>query len=56
MSGCEGKWRDVCKFLKQANSFNDKNEKEFAIRTEVDLNCDSKHIVYLVTCRTCGVQ
>ena len=54
-SGCARKRCGVCQFLPKTETFKDKNGKEFKINTG-PLNCDSKNVVYLITCKTCGMQ
>jgi len=53
-SGCGGKRCGVCSYLKESNSFTDRNGKKFTIKS--DLNCDSKNVVYLVSCKKCSIQ
>ena len=54
-SRCGGKRCGVCPFIKETGSFSDKAGKEYKIRTK-NLNCNSKCVVYLFTCKTCRMQ
>ena len=54
-SGCGKKRCDICPYIDETSSFQSQEGREYKIRAE-NLNCDSKHVVYLVTCKTCGVQ
>lgn len=54
--GCGAKRCAVCKILKNTTTFENKNGKQYSIRSEGELNCSSKCVVYLVTCKTCKIQ
>ena len=54
--GCGAKRCGVCKILKNTNTFESKNGKQYSIRSEGELNCSSKCVVYLVTCKICKIQ
>ena len=54
-SGCGKKRCEICPHIDETSSFQSQEGREYKIRAE-NLNCDSKHVVYLVTCKTCGVQ
>ena len=54
--GCGNKRCGVCKILKNTSTFEDKNGKQYSIRSEAELNCSSKCVVYLVTCKSCKIQ
>jgi len=53
-AGCGGKRCGVCSFLKETYSFKDNNGRHFTIKSS--LNCDSKNVVYLVSCKKCSMQ
>ena len=53
--GCSGKRCGVCSFIKCTTQFSDKEGKKYNIRVPA-LNCNSKNVVYLLNCKTCGVQ
>ena len=45
----------ICTFLCVGRTFRSKtNGKEF--RINYNLNCNSKNVVYLITCKVCGIQ
>ena len=47
---------EVCNLLEESTTFTDKDHtKEYNIR-QGPLNCNSKHIVYLIQCKVCGKQ
>ena len=52
---CLGKRCRICPFIKNSTSFDSKNGTKYDIR-QPNLNCDSKNVVYLLSCKTCGVQ
>ena len=53
--GCEGKRCGVCPFIKTTSEFDSKTGQRFAIR-DFKLNCNSKNVVYLLSCKSCGIQ
>lgn len=52
---CSGKRCGVCPFVRNTSEFTSKDGKKFSIR-KPNLNCNSTNVVYLLTCKTCGVQ
>ena len=52
--GCGGKRCQVCKYVKDSESFESKLGQSFKIKGEN--NCNSKMIVYLVNCKCCQKQ
>ena len=53
---CGSKKCQVCKYVRQAESFSDKNgKKHYQIRGG-RMDCNSTHVVYLVNCKTCKAQ
>ena len=54
--GCQGKRCEVCDILQEAlNFYSTSNERNFDIRCG-PLDCNSKYVVYLLQCKTCGIQ
>ena len=53
--GCDGNRCQMCPFVKKTSSFADNKNKTYDIRG-VHLNCSSTNVVYLLTCKTCGIQ
>ena len=50
INGCQ-----ICNFLRVGRTFRSKtNGKEFSIN--YNLNCNSKNVVYIITCKICGIQ
>ena len=54
-AGCSGKRCEVCPFVRNTTDFQDRNGKKYLIR-ELNLNCNSSNVVYLLTCKVCGIQ
>ena len=55
-SRCGGKRCDVCKYVCETDTFVKRGcDRIFTIRSG-NLNCNSKNIVYLAECKTCGMQ
>jgi len=52
---CGGKRCGVCNFVKETDSFSDRKGRRYEIRSGI-MCCNSDHIVYLLNCKTCGVQ
>ena len=52
---CFGKRCGVCPFVKNTQEFASKNGRKYVIRGST-MNCSSSHVVYLLSCKTCGVQ
>ena len=53
--GCSGKRCNVCPFVSNTAGFEDMNGKKYDIR-QPNLNCNSTNVVYLLSCKTCGIQ
>ena len=54
-SKCGSNRCQICNFLRVGRTFRSKtNGKEFSIN--YNLNCNSKNVVYLITCKICGIQ
>ena len=54
-AGCNRTGCEVCEFLEPTESFTNKEgDKKYTINSS--LNCNSKNIVYLIQCKTCGIQ
>ena len=52
---CDDRRCQVCEHLKIGDSFTSKRAgKSYSIN--FDLNCNSTHVVYLLSCKVCGVQ
>ena len=54
-NGCKGKRCEVCNYITPCSSFSDKN-KQNVYNIKSNLNCNSKMVVYLVSCKTCNMQ
>ena len=52
---CLGKRCGVCPFVKNTSEFVCKNGKKYNIRSSI-MNCSSSNVVYLLTCKRCGIQ
>ena len=52
---CGWKRCGVCLFIKSSKNFSDKEGCVYQIKSEVT-NCNTSHIVYLITCKTCRIQ
>ena len=52
---CLGKRCLTCPFIESSTSFTSKKGVTYHIR-QPNLNCNSKNVVYLLSCKTCGVQ
>ena len=53
--GCLGKRCGVCPYIKTTSEFMDKKGVRYEIRT-THLNCNSKNVVYLLSCKVCKTQ
>ena len=53
--GCSGGRCGVCPYIKNTSEFFSKSGRKYTIRTN-KLNCNSTNVVYLLTCKACGVQ
>ena len=52
---CGKKRCGVCSSLKETQTFSNKEGREFSIKNGT-MNCDSKHVVYLLSCKQCKIQ
>ena len=52
---CSGKRCGVCPYIQNTSEFTSKEGKKYNIR-KPNLNCNSTNVVYLLSCKTCGVQ
>ncbi len=54
--GCGKKKCEVCKNMRNTGEFkSNKTGEKFSIR-KGPLNCDTDHVIYLKSCRVCGIQ
>ena len=52
---CGGKRCQVCNFMKNTDEFHTiTKNKTYFIRSNNILNCNSKYVVYMIECKTCG--
>ena len=55
-AGCGKTGCEVCEFLEPTEHFTNKEgDRKYSIKN-VSLNCNSKNVVYLIQCKTCGIQ
>ena len=55
--GCQEKRCEVCTFLEEKNTFTNKEGSDtYKIREGLHLDCNSKNVIYLITCKTCKKQ
>ena len=54
--GCLGKKCKMCPWIRNTTEFTSKDGVSYAIRTGTTLNCNSSDIVYLLSCKSCGIQ
>ena len=55
--GCQGKRCKVCTFLKEKNTFTNKEGSDtYRIREGLHLDCNSENVIYLITCKKCKKQ
>ena len=52
---CSGKRCGVCPYIQNTSDFVDKDGKKYNIR-KPKLNCNSSNVVYLLSCKACGIQ
>ena len=52
---CKGKRCGVCPFINQGSEFFGKDGKRYTIRDN-RINCNSINVVYLLSCKACGIQ
>ena len=53
---CRGKRCKMCKYVKDTDTFSDgQGQNNYDIRGD-KMNCSSRNVVYLVTCKTCQKQ
>ena len=54
---CRKKACTVCSNVKETTNFTSKiTGKTYNIRSQNPINCDSSFVVYLLTCKNCGIQ
>ena len=52
---CNSRRCEVCNYLDEKNSFvSTKTQREYSIN--YNLNCNSVNVIYLITCKVCGLQ
>ena len=55
--GCQGNRCEVCTFLKEKNTFaNKEGTDKYKIREGLHLDCNSENVIYLITCKKCKKQ
>ena len=53
---CGSRKCKVCNVLRTTETFSDKSGREYQIKTNKVLDCNSRYIVYLVECKRCKIQ
>ena len=53
---CNKPRREICKHITKTHQFESSSNKRIYSITPQNLNCASKNVVYLFTCRTCHKQ
>ena len=53
---CSGNKCKMCPWVKNTSEFTDKNGVSYSIRTGSSLDCNSTNVIYLLTCKSCGIQ
>ena len=54
---CQGKRCELCTFLVEHNTFTNKEVSDtYKIREGLHLDCNSKNVIYLITCKKCKKQ
>ena len=54
--GCAGNKCKMCPWVKNTTGFTSKDGVSYSIRSGNTLRCNSANVVYLLTCKTCGIQ